>query len=76
MAHNLTRREFLRILAMGSVGAVLAACAPQVVPIAAPTLQASASIQKKRKNSTTKHCHKKAQNKPTSAQCAVHISAQ
>jgi len=36
MKMQITRREFLRIAAFGSAGAVLAACAPQVAPTTAP----------------------------------------
>ena len=43
MKQNLTRREFLRILALGSAGVALAACAPQVAQLPAPTVQASSS---------------------------------
>jgi hypothetical protein len=43
MKQNLTRREFLRILALGSAGLTLAACAPQGAAPLAPTVQASSS---------------------------------
>ncbi len=33
---TITRREFLRLIALGSAGAVLAACAPQAAPTSAP----------------------------------------
>ncbi len=35
--NTITRREFLRLLALGSAGTVLAACAPQAAPTVAPT---------------------------------------
>jgi len=34
---TITRREFLRLLTLGSAGVLLAACAPQTAPTAAPT---------------------------------------
>ena len=47
MQQNLTRREFLRLLALGSAGTVLAACAPQALPTPAPTATQSNAAKSK-----------------------------
>lgn len=43
MEQKLTRREFLRVLALGSAGLTLAACAAEAAPLPAPTRQSPAS---------------------------------